>query len=394
MTLDGSRDTWRTPEVEDLCRAFQCLNTTDEIGAFLRDLCTAAELEAMAHRLAAARLLDRGLPYHQVAERVGGSTTTVTRVAQWLRRGEGGYRIVLDRTAPPEPGATRDGRRLVRLALPSKGRLAESAEQLLHDAGIGFTPNGRTLHVHCLDLDLELLFARADDIPRWTADGAVELGITGRNQIIETGVELDELLPSASAAAGSRSRCPTPPRSATSRTSPAGASRPPTRERRLLPWARSASPPSSLSSRDRSSSRLVWAPRTRSSTSSRAARRCARTACARSRACSSRRPCWWRGRDSQATRPRSSRRSRLVLESVLAARPKRYLMLNARDDRLDDVLALLPGLDAPTVLPLARSGMHAVHAVIDADDVVRLLGPLRSAGASSLLVLPIEHLIP
>jgi ATP phosphoribosyltransferase len=85
---------------------------------------------------------------------------------------------------------------------------------------------------------------------------------------------------------------------------------------------------------------------------------------------------------------------RLVLESVLAARPKRYLMLNAKDDRLDDVLALLPGLDAPTVLPLARAGMHAVHAVIDADDVVRLLGPLRSAGASSLLVLPIEHLIP
>jgi TrpR-related protein YerC/YecD len=106
MTLDGSRDTWRTPEVEDLCRAFQCLDTTDEIGAFLRDLCTAAELEAMAHRLAAARLLDRGLPYHQVAERVGGSTTTVTRVAQWLRRGEGGYRIVLDRTAPPEPGVS------------------------------------------------------------------------------------------------------------------------------------------------------------------------------------------------------------------------------------------------------------------------------------------------
>ena len=69
-------------------------------------------------------------------------------------------------------------------------------------------------------------------------------------------------------------------------------------------------------------------------------------------------------------------------------------MLNAKDDRLDDVLALLPGLDAPTVLPLARAGMHAVHAVIEADDVVRLLGPLRSAGATSLLVLPIEHLIP
>ena len=58
------------------------------------------------------------------------------------------------------------------------------------------------------------------------------------------------------------------------------------------------------------------------------------------------------------------------------------------------MLALLPGLDAPTVLPLSRTGMHAVHAVIDADDVVRLLGPLKAAGASSLLVIPIEHLIP
>ena len=84
---------------------------------------------------------------------------------------------------------------------------------------------------------------------------------------------------------------------------------------------------------------------------------------------------------------------RLLIDSVLAARPKRYVMLNARDERLAEVLALLPGLDAPTVLPLARGDMHAVHAVVDAADVVRLLGPLRAAGASSILVLPIEHLI-
>jgi TrpR-related protein YerC/YecD len=106
MTPETSRDTWRTPAVEDLCQAFRCLQSPDEVGAFLRDLCTPAEIEAMSHRLAAARLLDRGLPYHQVAEQVGGSTTTVTRVAQWLRRGEGGYRLVLDRTASrPGTGA-------------------------------------------------------------------------------------------------------------------------------------------------------------------------------------------------------------------------------------------------------------------------------------------------
>jgi len=83
-----------------------------------------------------------------------------------------------------------------------------------------------------------------------------------------------------------------------------------------------------------------------------------------------------------------------VLGSVLAARPKRYLMLNARDAHLGEVLDLLPGLDAPTVLPLARGGMHAVHAVVDAAEVVRLLEPLKRAGATGILVLPIEHLIP
>ena len=63
----------------------------------LRDLCTLSELEAMGHRWAVARELDRGLPYHEVAARTGASTTTVTRVAHWLRHGEGGYRLALDR---------------------------------------------------------------------------------------------------------------------------------------------------------------------------------------------------------------------------------------------------------------------------------------------------------
>jgi ATP phosphoribosyltransferase len=83
-----------------------------------------------------------------------------------------------------------------------------------------------------------------------------------------------------------------------------------------------------------------------------------------------------------------------VIESVVAARDKRYLMLNAPDESLDDVIALLPGMDSPTVLPLARGGLHAVHAVVDADSVADLLAPLRSAGARSLLVLPIQNLIP
>jgi TrpR-related protein YerC/YecD len=97
MATDEPAHPWLTEEIEDLCRAFASLRTVDEVERFLRDLCTLGELEAMAHRWEVAQLLDEGLPYHAVAEQTGASTTTVTRVAQWLRRGEGGYRLALDR---------------------------------------------------------------------------------------------------------------------------------------------------------------------------------------------------------------------------------------------------------------------------------------------------------
>ncbi len=86
-----------TDEIEDLSGAFLRLRTVDEVERFLRDLCTLSELEAMAHRWQVAKLLDERLPYLEVARRTHASTTTVTRVAQWLRRGEGGYRLALDR---------------------------------------------------------------------------------------------------------------------------------------------------------------------------------------------------------------------------------------------------------------------------------------------------------
>lgn len=86
------------PGLDDLAAAFLCLRTRDEAKRFLRDLCTLGELEALAHRWQIVRLLEEGLPYLEIAERVHTSTATVTRVAQWLRHGTGGYRLALDRT--------------------------------------------------------------------------------------------------------------------------------------------------------------------------------------------------------------------------------------------------------------------------------------------------------
>jgi TrpR-related protein YerC/YecD len=100
MATDRPRHTWQTTETDELFQAILSLRTSEEAAAFFRDLCTLAELEAMAHRWQVARLVDAGLPYQAVATQTGASTTTVTRVAHWLRHGEGGYRLALERTAP------------------------------------------------------------------------------------------------------------------------------------------------------------------------------------------------------------------------------------------------------------------------------------------------------
>lgn len=83
--------------LNELADAFQSLRTCEEVTLFLRDLCTLPELEALAHRWQTARLVDQGVPYLEVAARVPTSTATVTRVAQWLRHGTGGYRLALER---------------------------------------------------------------------------------------------------------------------------------------------------------------------------------------------------------------------------------------------------------------------------------------------------------
>ena len=89
--------TWQTKEITELCEAVASLRSAEEASRFLRDLCTRSELEAMAHRWQVARLLEEGLPYLEISRRTRASTTTVTRVAHWLRYGEGGSRLVLDR---------------------------------------------------------------------------------------------------------------------------------------------------------------------------------------------------------------------------------------------------------------------------------------------------------
>ncbi len=95
-------------DIDDLTRALLTLKGEAEVRAFLDDLCTPSEIRAFAERFKVARLLDEGqLSYRDIAVKTGASTTTITRVARFLREmPHQGYRLVLDRlNAPQAPGA-------------------------------------------------------------------------------------------------------------------------------------------------------------------------------------------------------------------------------------------------------------------------------------------------
>lgn len=79
----------------ELCAVLAALGTAEEIDAFLTDLCTDAELEALCDRWRVAPLAAEGVPYREISERTGVSVTTVGRVAKCVERGAGGYRAAL-----------------------------------------------------------------------------------------------------------------------------------------------------------------------------------------------------------------------------------------------------------------------------------------------------------
>ncbi len=90
-------DDWRTPDAEALFDAILALETREDAERFIRDLCTLSEIHDLAQRWAVVRMLDDGLHYAQISQLTGASTATITRIAQWLKHGEGGYRDALDR---------------------------------------------------------------------------------------------------------------------------------------------------------------------------------------------------------------------------------------------------------------------------------------------------------
>jgi ATP phosphoribosyltransferase len=268
--------------------------------------------------------------------------------------------------------------------VPSKGRLREPAIELLHDAGLGpETPGDRALAFPCRNAPVEALLVRADDVPEYVQDGVVDCGITGLDIVRESGAHVVELLRLGFGACTLEAAVPT--ESGVQSLEDLHGARVATSFPRL---ARELLPDSielvdvhgsvELAPRLGLADAIVDLVSSGSTLRTNGLRSVARLL------------------ESEAVLigpPGAELPLVSVFRSVVDARGARYLMLNAPEEALDEICALVPGSRAPSVLPLAEPGMVAVHSVIPAGDVWKLLPALEAAGASSILLVPLERML-
>jgi len=278
----------------------------------------------------------------------------------------------------------------LRLALPNKGRLAEPAVALLRDAGLDFELSERRLTTMARNYELELLFVRTDDIAEYVADGLVDLGITGRDLVAERGDGMEAVLDlgfgacSLVLAAPRDGRLQRPedlagctvatgfPRLTTAFLAERGI------EASLVEVHGAVEITPLLGVADA----VVDLVATGSTLRMNGLRPLATLL------------------ESEAVliggHEKLERRVEplvAMLRSVLDARGKEYVMMNAPAAALERIRELIPGMSGPTVMPLADPQMIAVHSVVERSSLWRLVPALKAAGAQDILVLPIEKVI-
>ena len=81
------------------------------------------------------------------------------------------------------------------------------------------------------------------------------------------------------------------------------------------------------------------------------------------------------------------------IQSVLKARKSRYILMNAPNEKIEDIIKILPGMRSPTVLPLAEAGWSSIHTVIEKNKFWKVIDELKIMGAEGILVVPIEKMV-
>ena len=285
-------------------------------------------------------------------------------------------------------------RERLRLAVPNKGRLVEPTLGLLHDAGLVFEEHDRSLVARVQNHPLDILFVRTGDVIEFVADGVADAGVTGIDILAESGVDLPRLRDLGYGRCRLAAAVPSdsPFQSIEDLAGVRVATSHPNVARAFFAGQDIAVEVIPLSGAVEVAPRLGLADAIVDlvSTGSTLAMNGLRPVgdILASEATLVANPA--------ATTQRPDELDGIVtmLGSVIAARGRKYLMMNAPATRLLELEDLLPGLESPSVIPLAHAGMIAIHAVVGADEVWGLLPRLKGAGASGILVLPIEKILP
>lgn len=283
----------------------------------------------------------------------------------------------------------------LKLALQRSGRLTDESVQLLRSCGLAFEHSRQSLSSPCSNFDLDLLAIRDDDIPEYVQDGVAQLGIVGQNILSEKQARTRTLLPLGFGHC--RLMVSVPQRS-------------PIRTVRDLAGLRIGTTyPATLRAflkKQRVTAKIV---KLSGSVELSPALNVADAICDIVSTGSTARMNGLRPlltvMESQAVlvahaaslgdRHTGPLIERLLIRirAVLEARGKRYLMMNAPADALPRLQKVIPSLKSPTVVPLAASGMVAVHSVVAEDVFWDVMERLKAAGASDIVVVPIETIV-
>ena len=283
---------------------------------------------------------------------------------------------------------------LVRIAVPNKGRLSERTLELLSQTGLHVPRHARSLMAD-VNGRWRLLFVRTDDIPEYVAAGTADVGVTGLDLVAEHGVDVETLLPLGF---GTCRLAVAVPKDDPYRTlADLNGKQVATEfeqvtatffaeqgiEVEVVPLSGATEIAPHIGVADA----IVDLVETGSTLRQNGLVELATILQSEAVVVAN--------RDSLATKRTQLEELRSALKGVLDAQARRYLMLNVRRAHLEEVKELLPGVTAPTLMPLlGHEDWVAVHAVIHEEQVNQLIPQLKRAGAEGLLVLPIERMVP
>jgi ATP phosphoribosyltransferase len=281
------------------------------------------------------------------------------------------------------------------LAVQRKGRLTEVTLRLLQSIGLEFETYGQRLLTQTRNYPLSILFGRDDDIPGYVGFGTVDLGIVGRNLIYEEGVDVVELTQlgfgfCSLVVAVLRD---SPYRSLDDLKNKKVASSYPNSAKRFFaergehPEVITLSGSVEVAPGLGLSDAIVELTATGSTLVLNDLRQI--HTILESQAVLVANPASYADPEKRANIDRLLMR----IDAVRAARRYKYVMMNAPVDKLEDIKRVIPGLKAPTIVPLAIEGWVAVHTAFEEDTFWEIIERLRAAGASEILVTSLDKLL-